>query len=102
MGGLQTIIKIEGRQRFLEGLGTFKMLPSVVPRTPTSTSLMSSPSVTSKEAIFQVKQEDLEYQLLSPISTSSPGGVIRNSNGPRIIKVTPSALTSSKLMMAND
>ena len=46
----------------------------------------------------QVKQEDLEYQLLSPISTSSPGGMIR-SNGPRIIKVTPSTLANSKLMM---
>ena len=46
-----------------------------------------------------MKQEDLEYQLLSPISTSSPGGVIRTGNGPRIIKVTPSTLTTSKLMM---
>lgn len=75
------------------------MLSNVVPRTPTSTSLVSSPSVTSRKEIFQVKQEDLEYQLLSPISTSSPGGVIRSGNGPRIIKVTPSTLTHSKLMM---
>ncbi len=47
---------------------------TVVPRTPTSATssiLMSSPS-TNSEAIFQVKQEDIEYQLLSPISASSP------------------------------
>ena len=46
-----------------------------MPRTPTSASsasaiLMSSPMNTSD--IFQVKQEEIEYQLLSPISASSP------------------------------
>lgn len=74
---------------------------TVVPRTPTSATssiLMSSPS-TNSEAIFQVKQEDIEYQLLSPISASSPmhHGLGGNRGGhgmhhTKIIKVTPTAV----------
>jgi len=74
-----------------------------VPRTPTSATssiLMSSPSTNNSESIFQVKQEDIEYQLLSPISASSPmhHGLGGNGNGGRgghhtkIIKVTPTAV----------
>lgn len=71
------------------------------PRTPTSAStsiLMSSPMSTNQsEAIFQVKQEDIEYQLLSPISASSPmggagAGLKTVLNGRKIIKVTPTAV----------
>ena len=54
------------------------MMPrtSTLPRTPTSatsTILISSPSTTgATPEFFQLKQEDIEYQLLSPISGSSP------------------------------
>ena len=72
---------------------------STVPRTPTSATssiLMSSPS-TNSEAIYQVKQEDIEYQLLSPISASSPmHNGLRGTGGSghhtKIIKVTPTAV----------
>jgi len=71
---------------------------SAVPRTPSATSniLMSSPS-TNSEAIFQVKQEDIEYQLLSPISASSPmhnglRGLGGSGHHTKIIKVTPTAV----------
>ena len=72
---------------------------SAVPRTPTSATsniLMSSPS-TNSEAIFQVKQEDIEYQLLSPISASSPmhnglRGLGGSGHHTKIIKVTPTAV----------
>ena len=73
---------------------------ATVPRTPTSASssiLMSSPS-TNSDAIFHVKQEDqIEYQLLSPISASSPmhhGVGSRGGGGhhTKIIKVTPTAV----------
>ena len=74
---------------------------ATVPRTPTSASssiLMSSPSTNSDAAIFHVKQEDqIEYQLLSPISASSPmhhGVGSRGGGGhhTKIIKVTPTAV----------
>ena len=54
------------------------MMPrtSTLPRTPTSATssiLISSPSTTgATPEFFQIKQEDIEYQLLSPISGSSP------------------------------
>lgn len=66
-----------------------------MPRTPTSASssiLMSSPMGTSKTGgIFQVKQEEIEYQLLSPISASSPMNSYGGSTT-KIIKVTPTAV----------
>ena len=46
-----------------------------IPRTPTSATssiLISSPSTGLTSEFFHVKQEDIEYQLLSPISGSSP------------------------------
>ena len=61
---------------------------SANPRTPTSATsaasiLMSSPSVATSELFHQIKQEtEVEYQLLSPISSSS---------GTKIIRVTPSS-----------
>merc|ERR1719350_2226393 len=65
------------------------MMPrtSTLPRTPTSATssiLISSPSTGATPEFFQIKQEDIEYQLLSPISGSSP-----MTTGPRVIKVTP-------------
>ena len=60
---------------------------SAIPRTPTSASssiLMSSPSAGAVSDFFQIKQEEIEYQLLSPISSSS---------GTRIIKVTPTTMS---------
>ena len=60
---------------------------SAIQRTPTSASssiLMSSPSAGTVSDFFHIKQEDIEYQLLSPISSSS---------GTRIIKVTPTAMS---------
>lgn len=59
---------------------------AAIPRTPNSASssiLMSSPQAGVSD-FFHIKQEDIEYQLLSPISSSS---------GTRIIKVTPTAMS---------
>ena len=84
-----------------------RVVTAAIPRTPTSSSsaaiLMSSPvaGTTSthhhhQDSIFQVKQEEIEYQLLSPISASSPsmmssGGL--HGNPTKIIRVTPTAVT---------
>merc|ERR1712141_480623 len=59
---------------------------SAIPRTPTSATssiLMSSPSAATSD-YYHIKQEEIEYQLLSPISSSS---------GTRIIKVTPTTMS---------
>jgi len=68
---------------------------STLPRTPTSATssiLISSPSTTgATPEFFQIKQEDIEYQLLSPISGSSP-----MTTGPRVIKVTPTTTYRTK------
>jgi len=72
------------------------MMPrtSTLPRTPTSATssiLISSPSTGATPEFFQIKQEDIEYQLLSPISGSSP-----MTTGPRVIKVTPTTTYRTK------
>merc|ERR1712141_851190 len=62
---------------------------SAIPRTPTSATssiLMSSPSAATSD-YYHIKQEEIEYQLLSPISSSS---------GTRVIKVTPTTMSRNK------